>query len=85
MEHWHAWIGDPPIADTILDRLLAREHRITLKGDPVRPQKTRLTRNGGPDTERQSENLCYNPRNPPQPTPPVTIPKTAVTITEMRS
>ncbi|WP_058643468.1 ATP-binding protein [Pseudacidovorax intermedius] len=30
VEHWHAWLGDPTIADTILDRLLAKEHRINL-------------------------------------------------------
>lgn len=51
VEHWHAWIGDPTIADAILDRLLAREHRITLKGESLRPQKARSIRNGGADTE----------------------------------
>ena len=36
VEHWHAWLGDPTIADAILDRLLAREHRIVLKGESLR-------------------------------------------------
>ena len=36
MEHWHAWLGDPTMADAILDRLLAREERINLKGDSLR-------------------------------------------------
>jgi DNA replication protein DnaC len=33
VEHWHGWIGDVTIADAMLDRLLERTHRITLKGD----------------------------------------------------
>jgi len=36
VEHWHAWLGDPTMADAILDRLLANEHRISLKGDSLR-------------------------------------------------
>lgn len=36
VEHWHAWLGDPTMADAILDRLLAREERINLKGDSLR-------------------------------------------------
>lgn len=36
VEHWHAWLGDPTMADAILDRLLAKEHRISLKGDSLR-------------------------------------------------
>lgn len=38
VEHWHAWLGDPTVADAILDRLLSREHRITLKGESLRRQ-----------------------------------------------
>ena len=33
VEHWHSWIGDVTIADAMLDRLLQRTHRITLKGE----------------------------------------------------
>ena len=36
VEHWHGWIGDPTIADAILDRLLQRVHRFTLEGDSRR-------------------------------------------------
>ncbi|WP_295380814.1 IS21-like element helper ATPase IstB [uncultured Pseudacidovorax sp.] len=36
VEHWHAWLGDPTMADAILDRLLAKEHRISLRGDSLR-------------------------------------------------
>lgn len=33
---WHAIIGDPTIADAILDRLVHSAHQITLKGDSLR-------------------------------------------------
>lgn len=36
VEHWHAWIGEPALADAMLDRLLARCERIALKGDSLR-------------------------------------------------
>lgn len=36
VEHWHAWIGDATIADAILDRLLSRSQRITLRGESMR-------------------------------------------------
>lgn len=39
IEHWHAWIGDATIADAILDRIMQRNHRFTLTGDSLRPEK----------------------------------------------
>lgn len=36
VDHWHAVIGDPTIADAILDRLVHNAHRLTLKGDSMR-------------------------------------------------
>lgn len=50
VEHWHGWIGDPTIADAILDRLMHRIHRITLAGDSMRKtaQKTSSTSSGNP-------------------------------------
>lgn len=39
VEYWHAWIGDATIADTILDRILQRTHRLTLTGDSLRDPK----------------------------------------------
>jgi DNA replication protein DnaC len=39
VEHWHAWIGDAPIADAVLDRLLSRSHRLALKGKSMRSTK----------------------------------------------
>lgn len=34
--NWHAQIGDPTIADSILDRLVHNAHRIELKGESIR-------------------------------------------------
>jgi len=48
VEHWHSWIGDPTIADAILDRLLAKQHRITLKGESLRRSATATTTRKGP-------------------------------------
>lgn len=36
---WHAWIGDPTLADAILDRLVHNAHKLTLKG-PSRRKET---------------------------------------------
>ena len=36
VEHWHDHIGDPTIADAILDRLVHNAHRILLKGGSMR-------------------------------------------------
>jgi DNA replication protein DnaC len=33
---WHDFIGDPTLADAILDRLLPSAHRFELKGDSMR-------------------------------------------------
>lgn len=37
--HWHEQIGDPTIADSILDRLIHNAHRIELKGESMRRKK----------------------------------------------
>jgi DNA replication protein DnaC len=47
---WHGWLGDPTIADAILDRLLSREHRINLKGESMRRQRR------APPTEAEANN-----------------------------
>ena len=36
IEHWHEVIGDPTLADAILDRLVHNAHRLTLKGESLR-------------------------------------------------
>lgn len=37
---WHEMIGEPTIADAILDRIIHNARRITLEGDSMRRQKT---------------------------------------------
>jgi DNA replication protein DnaC len=36
VEHWHETIGDPTLADAILDRLIHNAHRVILKGGSMR-------------------------------------------------
>jgi len=36
---WHAQIGDPTVADSILDRLVHAAHRIELQGESMRKKK----------------------------------------------
>lgn len=38
--NWHAQIGDPTAADSILDRLVHHAHRIELKGDSMRKKRS---------------------------------------------
>jgi DNA replication protein DnaC len=37
--NWHAQIGDPTIADSILDRLVHNAHRLELKGESMRKKR----------------------------------------------
>ena len=37
---WHEMIGEPTIADAILDRIVHNAHRITLEGDSLRKRKS---------------------------------------------
>ena len=39
IDHWHDIIGDPTLADAILDRLIHNAHTITLKGESMRKRK----------------------------------------------
>jgi DNA replication protein DnaC len=36
IENWHEYIGNPTLADAILDRLTHNAHRINLKGGSMR-------------------------------------------------
>lgn len=44
-EHWHDAIGDPTLADAILDRLVHNAHKITIKGESMRKKKQPLNPN----------------------------------------
>lgn len=39
IDHWHDHIGDPTIADAIMDRLIHNAHRIQLKGGSMRKKQ----------------------------------------------
>lgn len=43
LEHWHEQIGDPTLADAILDRLVHNAHKIQLKGGSMRKNNSNLT------------------------------------------
>jgi DNA replication protein DnaC len=43
IENWHDIIGDPTIADGILDRLIHNAHKINLKGGSMRKKHSTLT------------------------------------------
>ena len=45
--NWHAQIGDPTVADSILDRLVHNAHRIELKGESLRKKR-------GPKREKEN-------------------------------
>jgi DNA replication protein DnaC len=40
IEHWHQMIGNPTLADAILDRLVNNAYRINLKGESMRKKKS---------------------------------------------
>jgi DNA replication protein DnaC len=40
--HWHEQIGDPTIADSILDRLIHNAYRIELNGESLRKKRRKL-------------------------------------------
>jgi DNA replication protein DnaC len=37
--HWHEQIGDPTIADSILDRLVHNAYRVELNGESMRKKR----------------------------------------------
>ena len=43
LEYWHEAIGNPTLADAILDRLLHNAYKIILKGESMRKQRAALT------------------------------------------
>jgi DNA replication protein DnaC len=41
VEKWHEWIGDPTLADAILDRVVHNAHKIKMKGPSRRKEKAK--------------------------------------------
>jgi DNA replication protein DnaC len=54
---WHAQIGDPTIADSILDRLVRAAHRIELQGESMRKKKP------GQGDKTSDPNVTSSPKN----------------------
>ncbi|CAE6691312.1 hypothetical protein NTGZN8_120017 [Candidatus Nitrotoga fabula] len=44
VEDWHESIGDPILADAILDRLVHNAHKLDLSGESIRKSKRGLTK-----------------------------------------
>jgi DNA replication protein DnaC len=42
VEAWHDYLGDPTVADAILDRLIHNAYRLTMKGESMRKRRSRL-------------------------------------------
>jgi DNA replication protein DnaC len=42
VEHWHEALGDPTLADAILDRLVHNAYTIALHGDSLRKRQAQL-------------------------------------------
>ncbi|MEX5452025.1 ATP-binding protein, partial [Stutzerimonas stutzeri] len=49
VDNWHELIGDPTLADAILDRLVHNAYRINLKGESMRKRVKKLTAPGASD------------------------------------
>jgi DNA replication protein DnaC len=47
MEQWHDVIGDPTLADAILDRLVHNAYKINLRGESMRKRQAKLTSTTG--------------------------------------
>jgi DNA replication protein DnaC len=46
--HWHDSLGDPTLADAILDRLVHHAHQLNLAGESLRKLKPKLTKETHP-------------------------------------
>ena len=40
VDHWHQFIGEPTLADAILDRLVHNAYTIALKGESMRSKRS---------------------------------------------
>jgi DNA replication protein DnaC len=51
VDHWHEHIGNPNIADSVLDRLVHGAHRLDLQGESIRKLKADKARLDEADTK----------------------------------
>ncbi len=52
VSRWHEQIGDPTLADGILDRLVHNAHRIEMRGDSMRKNRVSRMRSEYPSPTR---------------------------------
>lgn len=61
--HWHESLGDPTLADAILDRLTHNAHRIELHGESLRvtdPENAPTTAESPPGTDRRGKRAAVS-------------------------
>ena len=49
MKNWFEAVGDPTLADAVLDRLTHNAHKIYLKGKSMRKIRSSLTKKNKPE------------------------------------
>jgi hypothetical protein len=49
VKHWHEALGEPTVADAILDRLVHGAYRLELRGASMRRSQEPVTEHGSPD------------------------------------
>jgi DNA replication protein DnaC len=59
LKYWHDFIGDPTLADAILDRLIHNSHKIELKGESMRKKKSTLK---DKEEEKKSSQMEQSPK-----------------------
>jgi DNA replication protein DnaC len=52
VEHWHDYLGDPTLADAILDRLVHSAHKLHLEGESMR-KRTAASADKTPATKKK--------------------------------
>lgn len=55
VDHWHEALGEPTLADAILDRLVHRAYKIALKGDSLRKPRPASKRDSSRDSAPTSK------------------------------
>ena len=67
VDRWHDVIGDPTLADAILDRIIHNAHRLKFRGELPPPQDRHHSRDLTTQPKDAKPNLT-NGRAPPRPT-----------------
>ena len=74
VKHWHEAMGDPTLADAILDRLVHNAHRLRLTGESMRKRVAIVER----DETGQHEGVLYTPIERPADATPGDQPPPAI-------